>query len=746
MAQIIPQGLTIVKNGNSYNIEFELPDLNFDTIIVTKHDGTIETFFDIKNNDDFGIIDSIGLPQIPQLTFSFAIPYNSNKPNFSINNIQTEELILSNKIYPFQQPWTTDKELSEREFYINQDYYASAGINFNPVVISEPYIIAGTKGMDIRINPIVYNPSQDKLLLRKKISFTINFNQPITTKSVGSIVLDNFFNDVFVNYPINNKSVSYGNYLIITAPEYQEMINRFANYKANIGYTVTVVNTNTTGTTKEQIKDYIQSQYDNISTRPVFVLLVGDVDKIPNWIGSHSDHPPTDLNYSLLEGSDDEADVFLGRFSVSDNQDLENIINKTIYMETNVQNWNKKVVFAAGFDCYGYFRAAHNSVESIFENKGYNCQKIYQDKDQTCRFGWVPVSEENVGTTTDLHNAINNNITFLIYSGHGYETGIYNPAISNSDVSNGLFSNSLYPFTFSFACLSNNFAYSYGRCFGEAWLRDDNCGVTYYGASIPTFYGTDKKLEKKIFNKGFGNANKEQIGPMVVYGMKKVLSSIASASRKKRYVQMYNLLGDPSINTSGIDASCLENYVFYNSVSYGNGENLTFKANNSIITAEGNSTFTVTGNANIKLIAGNSIELNPGTHIVHGPGGYFEASIAPCNSSKSSEVNLNNSSGTLDNNEKINKDTQKLNDFEIIAYPNPFTEQCYIEYSLQSETNVNVEVYNLLGKKVFSKKLNNQAIGKNTIILTNKELQQKGIYIIKIQTDNQTRTLFILKQ
>ena len=635
-------------------------------------------------------------------------------------------------------------------FKVNQDYYASAGINFNPVVISEPYIIAGTKGVDIRINPIVYNPSQDKLLLRKKISFTINFNQPITTKSVGSIVLDNFFNDVFVNYPINNKSVSYGNYLIITAPEYQEMINRFANYKANIGYTVTVVNTNITGATKEQIKNYIQAQYNNLSTRPVFVLLVGDVDKIPNWIGDHNDHPPTDLYYSLLEGDDYEPDVFLGRFSVNttyystDIEQLQNIINKTIYMETNVQNWNKKVVFAAGFDCYGYFRAAHNSVESIFENKGYNCQKIYQDKDKTCPFGWVPVSEENIGTTTDLHNAINNNITFLIYSGHGASYEIVYPRISTGDIVLNTFTNSLYPFTFSFACYTNRF--SDYECVGEAWLRDENCGVTFYGASIPTYYGTDVKLEKKIFNKGFGNANKEQIGPMVVYGMKKVLSSIASASRKKRYVQMYNLLGDPSINTSGIDASCLENYVFYNSVSYGNGENLTFKANNSIITAEGNSTFTVTGNANIKLIAGNSIELNPGTHIAPGPGGYFEASIAPCSSSKNSVANSNNSSDTLDNNEKINKNTQKLNDFEIIAYPNPFTEQCYIEYSLQSETNVNVEVYNLLGKKVFSKKLNNQAIGKNTIILTNKELQQKGIYIIKIQTDNQTRTLFILKQ
>jgi len=532
--------------------------------------------------------------------------------------------------------------------------------------------------------------------------------------------------------------------LIITAPEYQELINRFANYKANIGYTVTVVNTNTTGTTKEQIKNYIQSQYDNTSTRPVFVLLVGDVDKIPNWIGSHSDNPPTDLNYSLLEGSDNEADVFLGRFSVSNNSNLQNIINKTIYMETNVQNWNKKVVFAADFDCYGYFRKGHNRVKNTFSNKGYSCNKIYIDKNKRCWFGWLPVSNSNVGTTSDLHNAINDNITFLIYSGHGSYLSISDPRISTSDVHSNTFTNSLFPFTFSFACYTNRFTYS--ECVGEAWLRQENCGVTYYGASIPTYYGTDKKLEKKIFKKGFGNADKEQIGPMLVYGMKKVLHAAVTGSRKLRYVQMYNLLGDPSINTSGIDASCLDDYVFYNSVSYGNGENLTFKANNTIITGEGNSTFTVTGNANVKLIAGNEIILESGTIIEPGPGGYFEASIAPCNSSKSSEINSNNSSDKFDNSEKINNKIQKNDDFEIIAYPNPFTEKCNIEYSLQSEMDVNIEIYNLLGEKVFVKKLNNQTIGKNTITLTDKELNQKGIYIVKIQTDNQKKTLFILKQ
>lgn len=738
----IPSELTIQQDGNNYNIEFNLSDFEFETVEVTQQNGTTEFYQKIFVNDEFGIIDSVGIAEIPQLTFLFALPYNESSVNIEINNVETEKQQITNQIYPFQEPWETNRNISERPFSKNQNYYSSNGINYQAVKVSEQFIMAGVKGVRITINPFLYNPNTNELTIRRKINFKVKLNNSYNTKSINSIALDNYFNSLFVNYQPNiTKSITYGNYLIVTAPQFEEMINRFANYKANIGYTVTVVNTDVTGSTRDNIKNYIQGLYDVSSTRPTFVLLVGDTDEIPNWIGSHSDNPPTDLNYSLLEGSDNEADVFLGRFSVDLNLELENIINKTIFMETNVQNLTKDVILAADFDCMGYFRAGHNSVKSVFEDKGYNWHKLYATKKDD-DFCIIQVPNTHPASTTDLHNAINNNTTFFIYSGHGSRTAISDPRITTNHISTNTFSNTSFPFTFSFACFTNRFTEN--ECVGEAWVRHDNCGVTYYGASIPTFYGTDEKLEKKIFNKGFDNADKEQIGPMVAYGMQKVLSSIASGSRKTRYVEMYNLLGDPSINTSGIDASCLPDYVFYNSVAYGNDDNITFNANNQIITGEGNAEFNVQGNANIELVAGNKIVLKPGTNIDPATGGSFVARIAPCNSTKSAKSEESVVQKTSSQEIKNNIDIKTS--LEIIAYPNPFKDNCNIEYKLEEETNVKIEVFDLLGKKVFENNLTNLSIGNNMFVLTNKELSEKGIYVVKVQTNEYKETLFILKQ
>ena len=145
-------------------------------------------------------------------------------------------------------------------------------------------------------------------------------------------------------------------------------------------------------------------------------------------------------------------------------------------------------------------------------------------------------------------------------------------------------------------------------------------------------------------------------------------------------------------------------------------------------------------------MAGNEIILESGTVIAPGPGGYFEASIAPCNSTKDIENNIYNGENKKNTNKADDVKVNKTNNVEIIAYPNPFTDKCNIEYTLQNECNVNIEVYNLLGEKVYEANPSKKFAGKNTILLTDNELSEKGIYIVKIQTKDSKRTLFILKQ
>jgi len=95
-----------------------------------------------------------------------------------------------------------------------------------------------------------------------------------------------FINEVYSsNSSINNESSeiivpSKGRYLMITPPEFDSVLSYFAHYKRDIGFDVRVVTTDITGKTASSIKNYIQNQYNNVATRPVYVLLVGDTDKI----------------------------------------------------------------------------------------------------------------------------------------------------------------------------------------------------------------------------------------------------------------------------------------------------------------------------------------------------------------------------------------------------------------------------------------------------------------------------------
>jgi hypothetical protein len=716
----IPTGLTITQNGNNYNIEFTLPTYVFDTINVTKPDGTTENFIDFLTTEDFGKIDSVGLPQLPHLTFMFAIPYESNAPDIIIQNVHEEEQIISNRLYPFQEPLSTDSNDTQAPFTINENYYNSTGINYDTIKVTDEFIVAGVKGIRITICPFVYNPSQNKITVRTHITFEIPLDSQITTKCAESSILESFFESLFVNSIPLQKSVTKGNYLIITAPDYESTITYFANYKRNIGYNVTVVSTNTTGISKEDIKDYIQTKYNNTSTRPVFVLLVGDTDKIPCWIGDHNTEPRTDLYYATLDGNNRVPDVFLGRFSTRTNADLQNIINKTIYMETNIHNLTKKAVFLADDDTHVYTEAGHNSViDNAFEPMGYTYQKLY---------------ENDGATTNDAIDALNNNQIFMLYSGHGNYKWISGPKV-HMDSLNHL-SNSVYPFGFSFACKTNK--YEEVECFGEAWIRREHGGVAYYGASHTTFYHVDRPFEKKLFNEAWYDDDKEQLSPMIKVGMEKLCNNLWSSNYRKKYREMFNLMGDPSLITTGI--GCLTDYIFANDEVFYPGDMITYHAVNNITN---NADFIVESGAEVTLKAGNSIVLKPGFHAKEGS--HFHAYIEPCNSSKSTKSLNSNEIANTENKDNIKTVSKNTFENKVNAYPNPFISQTTIEYTLQEISDVNIDVYNLLGERIITEIIHGQESGVYTYNISGVNFQN-GIYIVKIQTKEYKEVLFIYKQ
>ena len=523
-----PDGITITKSSRGYVIDFALPTFQLNEKSVEG-----ENYYELTVHG-YGVNPDVGLPALPLISFNIFIAYSESQPEFSISNINTEEKILSNKIFPFQMPWEKSQPLDERPFTINREYYNASGNIEQPFIkISEPFIIAGVKGVIVTIYPFRYSPKDNKLVIINNASVEIILNNPVQPVSDKSEVFNQFFENIFVNYEFSAVR-SLMKYLIITAPAYESAMSQFVNHKNGHGFEVEMFSTSITGTTNTAIKTFIQSRYNNPSTKPEFILLVGDVVNIPAWTGQGEGTPTTDLNYAQLEGGDYFADAFIGRFSVSNTTELQNAINKTIFMESYIATLQKKNIYMASTDNWQISEGTHNYViDNYFNPAGYTNLKLY-----THTYG---------ATTQQLINALNDNQVFAIYSGHGSEYSWADGPVLNQQQVRDL-TNTWYPFVYSFACITGS--YHLSECFGETWLRTDNGASAFYGSSVNSYWDEDDILEKKIFQAMFED-DLTRITPMFdigkIYLVNHYGGGITPGSTMLRYVEMYNLMGDPSI-------------------------------------------------------------------------------------------------------------------------------------------------------------------------------------------------------
>ncbi|MFA5405439.1 MAG: C25 family peptidase propeptide domain-containing protein, partial [Ignavibacteria bacterium] len=149
-----PKGITLTKENDGYRVDFDLPYYNMSNVLATGNNYTNLTI------PQYGQPTDVGLPNLPQISFSLMIAYDEQIPTINILNQIKDLQILSNKSYPVQQPWSKNLRLEDRPFTIDTKYYQSNGnINGPFVKVSEPFIIAGVKGVMITVCPFNYNPS-----------------------------------------------------------------------------------------------------------------------------------------------------------------------------------------------------------------------------------------------------------------------------------------------------------------------------------------------------------------------------------------------------------------------------------------------------------------------------------------------------------------------------------------------------------------------------------------------------------
>ena len=522
-----------------------------------KEEGNVFTRLSIEG---LGASGDIGTPEMPAWRRFIEVPYDATDVQLVIGRgeaqtIDAQSVGIAYPVYPVQPPRVKlPPHGAEEPFVWNQTLYASkTSVRPAEVELDPVGVVRNRQLYMVTVHPFDYSPAGHRLTVRSSVTFEVRWEAGIaeSDERYRSPLFDSVVDEFLLNAePDRSKALPAPpiGYLIITDPAYAANADLadFVDWKTERGFHTTLVTTGDTGTTNTSIQAYIQNAYDAWTVPPTFVLLVGDTGQIPHWVGTQENNPDTDLYYTTVDGTEwNTPDVAIGRFAVSSATELGNVIQKTLDYEQGLwpggyEGWEQHATFMAGQDenFWSFSEETHNAVISNhFDPAGYTSDKLYM-----VTYG---------ATTSNVSTAINAGRSLAVYSGHGAETSWADgPPFSQSNVR--ALTNEVHPFVMSFACLTGR--YSMSECFGETWLRDESGSLAFYGSSVYSYWDEDDVLEKGIFEGAFDN-DMTLLSQMCNYGMQELYAHYGDADMVHRYFEMYNLLGDPTVdlymNTAG---------------------------------------------------------------------------------------------------------------------------------------------------------------------------------------------------
>lgn len=496
---------------------------------------------------------AIGKASLPIIRRAIEIPQGGT-PKLEILEILTADfdlpkMGLSRRVFPAQPP--VEKLPGAREaaeFVISEEFYSlDKAFPDYRARVAETGQMRGHRFAMIEIAPVTYRPLEGRIEVLRSIRVKITTPQAdygLTGAIINRYASPDFerlAQSVLLNYrPPSAKGVPGWpvGYLIITDPDFYDEVQPLAEWKNSKGYQATVTSTSDIpgGATTTAISDYIKDAWQTWPIPPSFVLLVGDVGDIPNFVGVGTNNPATDLYYSTMTDPDYIPDLGIGRFSVTSSTEASTLVEKTVDYEKALfsgTSWLKKAVFMASEDNYTITEGTHNYVISNYlDAAGYTSDKLY--------------CHTYNATTQQVRDAFNEGRGLGIYSGHGavtyWDDG---PYFTQSDV-DGLTNVDMYPFVQSYACYTGS--YTNPECFAETWIRKvDKAGIAFWGSSVTSYWEEDDVLEKGVFQALFEDSLTWTSG-MLDQGKWYLHEYYGGGGSTRRYYEMYNLMGDPSLD------------------------------------------------------------------------------------------------------------------------------------------------------------------------------------------------------
>lgn len=723
---------------NYIEVNFHLPDYRIiDSLPDSIYEHPYIYNYILVDNPEFGIIDSVGCPELPQLTINLNIPWNAHDVSFKILDIGSTVVELDYPYYPHQPDISLDDSVNIHKFFINGDLYDTIGaFPVNAADTGELFILRDRKGITLCIMPFIYNGRYNTIRVIRSMQLRVDYlTDSIVEERVDSNGLwEDYYKGIFENYTAQNTggAGTSGRYLMVVHENLSQAIGSFMAYKRNIGYAVDTITIRSADATPSLIKAKIQQRYDNPATRPDFVLLVGDNELLPAYSGNSSgldeDNPLTDLFYACVKGNDLKEDMFIGRWPASYCGEVSVMTNKTIFMEANMHLFDKKALFVAGDQKNSLvrwwwleqFRAANDEVsENSFAPAGYDIMTRHQP------------------TEAQLRSSLSSNPLIFVYSGHGNFSQIGPLKYGDSDFKiNSDFVSTcqkdIFPIMFVFACKTGNFGCN--DAIGEHWIASSKGAVSYFGSSVISITKSDNMMERRMLGESFFEL--DHLGAIIASGKQKYRRAFWKfLTFYERYSKAYNLLGDPSFCVRGW--GCGHDYWLENTtLNYGD-THVYHAADYANVTS-----CTVGTGARLAVTSGGEIVIGDGFEASYGSNVVF--SIEPCVSSVTTKSSLVSSSGSM-NTEIDSSPEIQIEGTKVTIYPSPAQDMLYVKFH-SVERGVSFRIIDVYGRTVINKTVNVSSVDEIVENIDVSNLTQ-GCYFVVAKIDGITnKPICIIKQ
>ena len=275
------------------------------------------------------------------------------------------------------------------------------------------------------------------------------------------------------------------------------------------------------------IRDFIKHAFENWNTRPVYVCLLGDGSfDFKNILGYNTNFVPawqkssptinqiagltTDDFYVNVAGDNSEIgkpDLAVGRIPASNNQELNDYLDKVNSFESGVNNgyWKNRMMFVADdqMTSEGCEFIQHlYQIETLAENH----LPQYTDKLKIYLVNYptivTPQGRRKPQVNLDIAKFWNEGVLNVHYTGHGSPDVWAHEYVLEKDVIMSLLNNrGRYPFVTIASCDMSKFDNPSSKSAGEIFMITANKGaIGTFAATRPVFAEGNAYLMYNIFN------------------------------------------------------------------------------------------------------------------------------------------------------------------------------------------------------------------------------------------------------